>query len=179
MVSAASNTFIRTYMYERKTLQFSKYKKRETIHVFKCLKCENELHLRKYDLKKCSGYCRKCSDNNSAKTRGMRHRKRPYEALFNVFKRRTLKHKKTNTFTFEQFVNVIKNNKNCHYCKSEVYWTEHNISKNGESYNLDRKNNALGYDLENCVVCCWKCNESKKDNYSYDEWYLMTKHFRK
>lgn len=177
MVSAESNTLIRIYMYERKKLQKSKYKKRETVYVFKCNSCENELHLRKPDFKKCTGLCRGCSNDKSAKERGYLYRKKPYEALFNIFKRKTIKSGKINDISYEQFVKFTEQN-NCFYCYSSVFWTEYNVSENGSSYNLNRKNNTLGYTADNCVVCCWKCNESKKDNFSHEEWYGMTEYFR-
>lgn len=37
-------------------------------------------------------------------------------------------------------------------------------TKNGESYfynGIDRKNNAVGYEIENCIPCCSLCNTAK------------------
>lgn len=169
---------IRSYMYTRKGLQKGKYPKRETVFVFKCFECPEEVHLRQSDIDKSSGLCRKCADNNAAYARGQINRKRPFEALFNVFKRKTTKGGKENLLTYEQFL-AFTDQKVCHYCTASIYWADFNLTKNGSAYNLDRKDNSIGYSSDNCVACCWKCNESKKDNYSYEEWYGMTAYFRK
>lgn len=40
----------------------------------------------------------------------------------------------------------------CHYCGS----------KPGSNYGgIDRKDNSLGYHLENCLPCCFSCNSAK------------------
>ena len=165
-------------MYERKKLQKSKYKKRETIYVFKCKQCPEEIHLRSADLKRVTGFCRKCSDNISAKERGYLYRKKPYEALFNNFKKRTKRENKDNQLSYEEFLEFTKE-KQCHYCYDDIHWVEYNLTANGSSYNLDRKDNNRGYIMGNCVTCCWKCNESKKNNFTYEQWYGMTEYFRK
>lgn len=41
------------------------------------------------------------------------------------------------------------------------------------SYNLDRKDPAVGYQKDNCVVCCALCNRAKGDNFSYEEFLLI------
>ena len=64
--------------------------------------------------------------------------------------------------TFEQVKNLIT--KNCHYCSSKPFskrfkkmpWNSE-ILING----IDRKNNLLGYEIENCVPCCGICNRAK------------------
>jgi len=50
--------------------------------------------------------------------------------------------------------------------------------RGSRSYKLDRMNNDSGYTKDNCVVCCWKCNQSKGNRYTYEEWYGMTAYFR-
>ena len=42
------------------------------------------------------------------------------------------------------------------------------------SYFLDRKDNAQGYSVENCVPCCTRCNRGKGAAFSYEEWKEMT-----
>ena len=68
--------------------------------------------------------------------------------------------------------------KTCHYCNASVKWTEFNLLK-GQAYNLDRKDNDLPYTVENCVVCCERCNKAKREFFSYEEWYEMTECLRK
>lgn len=57
---------------------------------------------------------------------------------------------------------------NCHYCGCEPS-TIYRHGSNGEFvYNgIDRKNNDLGYIIDNCVSCCTLCNFSKR-NLSYN-----------
>ena len=94
-------------------------------------------------------------------------RKRPYESLYNRFV-----HKNEKRFpvelTYEEFITFTKTS-GCHYCGSAVQWSEYNISKKGNGYNLDRKDNALGYLIENLVVCCPRCNKARSDLFTYEQ----------
>lgn len=45
----------------------------------------------------------------------------------------------------------------------------YDCSSNGNNYNLDRKDNAVGYTVENCVVCCKSCNKTKWTSLDYEE----------
>jgi hypothetical protein len=55
------------------------------------------------------------------------------------------------SLTKEQFETTIQ--QNCYYCKKETT----SIHLNG----IDRKNNTIGYTIENCVSCCSECNYMK------------------
>lgn len=66
--------------------------------------------------------------------------------------------------TDAEFKNLTKNR--CYYCDVEA--KQQFIGNKGSPipyiYNgVDRKNNELGYILENCVSCCSQCNYSKND----------------
>lgn len=56
---------------------------------------------------------------------------------------------------------------NCHYCGD----APKNVMKRKNSYGMfvyngiDRIDNNLGYIENNCVSCCWKCNQKKKSNH--------------
>lgn len=69
---------------------------------------------------------------------------------------------------------------NCHYCNAIPANTFRGHKRKFKDtseflYNgIDRKENNIGYVLNNCVPCCQKCNFAKK-NYSYDEWVLWIK----
>jgi hypothetical protein len=52
----------------------------------------------------------------------------------------------------EETKQFLKNE--CFYCKD--------ISDNGYLNGIDRKDNNIGYDIDNCVTCCKMCNISKK-----------------
>jgi len=64
----------------------------------------------------------------------------------------------------------------CHYCHTPIRWNKHGKLT---AYNLDRKDSQLGYTVENCVVCCHRCNFGKARRFSYAEWYEMTECFRR
>lgn len=49
--------------------------------------------------------------------------------------------------TYDEFLHTI--NSVCHYCGST------------ESIGVDRKDNSIGYEIENCFPCCSKCNYFK------------------
>lgn len=55
----------------------------------------------------------------------------------------------------------------CFYCGAQP--NKSIISRGGETFiynGIDRKDNALGYTLENSAPCCWPCNELKGDRNS-------------
>lgn len=68
--------------------------------------------------------------------------------------------------TVEQFYELLQ--KDCFYCgikPSNVYDKRYyNIVYNG----VDRKDNSIGYTLENSVPCCKMCNISKNKNHIND-----------
>lgn len=94
-----------------------------------------------------------------------RFRLRPYESLYNWLVEHTARYGKYCELSYPQFLEFTKI-KNCHYCGLKVKWAKFNISVNGNSYNLDRKDNKVGYTKSNCVVCCSTCN-SMKSTLSY------------
>lgn len=54
----------------------------------------------------------------------------------------------------------ITENAVCHYCSGD-------LSATGS--NLDRKNNLVGYHVDNVVPCCAECNGIKSDKLNYVE----------
>lgn len=54
---------------------------------------------------------------------------------------------------------------NCDYCGTEPEKERKTACSNGAYvYNgIDRVDNSVGYVRENCVPCCWKCNQWKGD----------------
>ena len=75
--------------------------------------------------------------------------------------------KKTNRQQYEEF-EKFTHYQNCHYCSLPLKWMPHYAGKGG--WQLDRKDNSLGYSVENCVVCCKHCNLAKGKHFSYEEW---------
>jgi hypothetical protein len=133
-----------------------------------------------YEFKRWSGFCKKCSDLkkiDSIDRAKHTTSKRPYEALYNNLVKQSLRREKELKLTFEEFVEITKDD-NCHYCKSKVTWTKVNTTANGSRTNLDRKDNEKGYERDNVVVCCWRCNNGRGNLFSYEDWYGMTSYLR-
>jgi hypothetical protein len=105
--------------------------------------------------------------------KGEGNKLRPYEALYNYFLYSAKTRSITCTMSYEEFLRFTKQI-HCHYCDSKISWSSFAISKNGAKHNLDRKNNNLGYNKSNCVVCCWRCNRGKSSMFTYIEWRSMT-----
>lgn len=64
--------------------------------------------------------------------------------------------------------------KNCHYCNKSPKNVSGPKSMDYKEYGvyvyngIDRKNNLIGYEIENCVSCCETCNKAKLEM-SYEE----------
>lgn len=63
--------------------------------------------------------------------------------------------------TFEQFIELSQ--QPCFYCGAEKC-NDRNYQNNSWSYNgLDRLTSTKPHNLDNCVPCCWECNERKSN----------------
>jgi hypothetical protein len=129
------------------------------IYIFDC-SCKKELRVQKGGLARHSGKCVKCVKRN-------RH---PYRTLYNCFLTSVRRanerfgRKIPITLTFEQFLQLTEI-RMCGYCGNAVNWKEWGAGP----YNLDRKNNLKGYSQENVIVCCFKCNQMKRDFFTFEE----------
>lgn len=100
-------------------------------------------------------------DNLGAVNLVLRHYKRNAE-------KRELKFSLTN----DQFKDLIFGH--CHYCGSKPTLSKFTSSQSNRrdrelSYNgIDRVDNSMGYEYDNCVSCCHICNVAKSD-LSFDE----------
>lgn len=135
--------------------------------TFECVDCGNDIKSQISQLKTHSGKCRKCAQ-----------RKQPYEHILNELIHTCNKrgiHEVT--ITYNEFIEIIKDSK-CHYCEKELlfnpYTRDENSNYVSRAYQLDRKNNNLGYIVDNVVPCCWNCNRIKSDIYTYDEFLLLS-----
>ena len=91
------------------------------------------------------------------------NRGKPFGSLYYIIKYHALKHRHIGcSLTYEEFLEFTKINK-CYYCGGDIKWHAYWVEgKRNNHYNLDRKNNNLGYTKDNCVICCELCNYMKR-----------------
>lgn len=147
-----------------------------------CKKCLIDLEVRVNGFEKWSGHCKKCADElklSKARKTGDCNRIKPYEALYNRLKVLADKKNINISLTYKEFLTFV-NRPYCHYCLERVYFSKYNFN-DGYAYNLDRKDNnkKIGYTKKNCVTCCWRCNNSRSNLFTYEEWFAMTDFLRK
>lgn len=145
--------------------------------VFCDVECSNcgEIKTTRFDTLKSSKYpelCHSCINRDI-----------PFKSLYNYFIN-------TNKFrlkrcpieiSFKDFLEYTKI-KECHYCGDRIDWQPYRTSKSAyinTKYFLDRKDSSKGYNKDNIVVCCTRCNRGKANYFSYDEWYGMTEYLRR
>lgn len=107
----------------------------------------------------------KVTSNNlgrSSKSCGCSRRKRPFEWMYNKLKKRAKLRKIYCGFTYAEFLHFTSVT-TCSYCGEKIVWEPFPVRKQrySQAYNIDRIDNSKGYSLNNCVVCCWKCNKLK------------------
>jgi len=87
-----------------------------------------------------------------------------------------------NVFPKEVFKDFNKSKTECEYChitveKIKVLIDAHQLNKKkdtrGWSLEIDRKKPNYEYTKENCVWCCYWCNNAKTDEFSYDEFWKI------
>lgn len=142
------------------------------IFIFNCTSCNSELKVQQQYIPKHTGLCIRCSQFD-----------KPFKACYTSLMKSSKNRGYRVDITYEQFLEYTKQHE-CHYCNDEIKWLPHTtkdkkFSKDSRSYKLDRKDSSKSYSVENCVVCCWKCNSSKSNRYTYEEWYGMTEYFRR
>lgn len=92
----------------------------------------------------------------------------PINKLFGRYKREAKNRKLEFSLSKEQFIELIF--KDCFYCGDKPH-REYSIVKEQNKkedniliYNgIDRKNNTVGYNINNCVPCCYTCNKMKME----------------
>lgn len=66
-----------------------------------------------------------------------------------------------------------KQEKLCHYCGRNLEEIKRDIKTdilhNKNRFSIDRKDNDTGYQLDNIVLCCHKCNTIKSNIFTYEQ----------
>jgi RNA polymerase subunit RPABC4/transcription elongation factor Spt4 len=76
------------------------------------------------------------------------------------YKKQSKRDKKIFNLTYQQFYKIVTSK--CHYCGSD------------DNIGIDRKNNKIGYIINNSVSACWKCN-ALKGSKTYEEFLIQIK----
>lgn len=82
---------------------------------------------------------------------------------YHYYRSRAKRSGKIFNLTKEQFRDLV--NKNCYYCNSSPSNVANDKNCNGSyKYNgIDRVDNSSGYELDNVVPCCKRCNVAKSN----------------
>lgn len=93
-------------------------------------------------------YCKPCHNKRS------RENKNIPQSRFTTYQWGAKIRKLSFDLSLEEF--MLFWNKPCYYCENEI-----------DGIGLDRKDSSIGYNLNNIVPCCWRCNKSKSDQTTY------------
>lgn len=99
--------------------------------------------------------------------------------LFGKYKISAKKRNISFNLSKENFIELIK--KDCYYCgdiPSRVF-TQHNCSTNVTYNGIDRVDNKIGYEVNNCVPCCTICNTMKMQQTEKEFYNKITKIYNK
>lgn len=91
----------------------------------------------------------------------------PYGRVYKNYKNGAANRGLPFELSFEDAVKLFKSD--CHYCKSPL---SNSYSGGGSTWHyngIDRKDNSLGYTIDNCVPCCRICNIGKA-GLSYEDY---------
>lgn len=86
-------------------------------------------------------------------------RSRSIKGRFSELTRRAKRYDISCTIPFIKYEEIIEH-KSCHYCAEA-------LPEAGSG--LDRKDNTIGYTIENVVPCCTRCNKMKNSYLTYNE----------
>jgi hypothetical protein len=69
-----------------------------------------------------------------------------------------------------EFINWYKKqNKSCVYCNRPEKVVIKDKNKKSNRLTIDRKNNSKGYELNNIVLCCYRCNMIKSAEFTFKQ----------
>ena len=126
--------------------------------------CKNITVPRRSSLVKGPPLCKECNDRKM--------QKRPYESALRTLQRGAKERGHIVDLTYEEFIALCEV-PTCHYCGKDLNRTKYRSEGHGSPSLLDRKDSSLGYSKENCVPCCWECNNLKGAKFSYEEFKLI------
>lgn len=104
-----------------------------------------------------------CEHSSRISNRMLKNISASFNSLYLSYKHKANDRKLPFELTKDEFFILVK--KNCHYCGVEprqIKRTQTKYINEPFIYNgIDRINNSIGYDINNCVSCCGVCNQAK------------------
>jgi hypothetical protein len=154
----------------------TKNKHNKPVYSFYCSTegCENTVKCRRASLVKHPPICKDCQDVEKSY--------RPHEALWLKLQKSAKKRGLECSLTYEECFDLC-NIPTCEYCGEDLKRTVYkkHKQKDGPAYRtalIDRKDSSIGYTKDNCVSCCWYCNNLKSNRFTHDE-FLKLRYFIK
>lgn len=150
-----------------KVLECLPYVDKKRHRIWKCIcKCGSYLNVRATILNRnLQNNCHKCALKASGKSRILPNHGAAINHAYHCYKQSAIERNFSFKLSKKRFIKFTK--QNCHYCGISPYAIyghyRHNKNKaDGWKYNgIDRKDNKLGYTLDNSVTCCKICNRAK------------------
>ena len=161
---------IRNIGTENRSAKYRKYLCEHGKYKYQCKECGGSQicpHSKlKYQCKECEGsqicphdrqksHCKKCSDPIKVNIEQWIFKSRQYDKMRNIYD--------ADRFIDKCFMGgLIEDYKQCYYgdCKVNLQYTEYQ----DDLATIERLDNSIGHIKSNCVLCCLKCNVSKKSN---------------
>ena len=157
-------------MTENRTAKYLKYFCEHGKYKYQCRGCKGSQicshNKRKPHCRECKGSqicphkkikraCKKCSDPIKVNIEQWIFNSRQYDKMHNIYD--------ANRFLDKCFLKgLIEDYHQCYYgdCEVNLQYTEYQ----NDLATIERLDNSIGHIKSNCVLCCLKCNNSKKSN---------------
>lgn len=123
-------------------------------YTMECMSCG---FTQQTSIKSFYNKCKHCGNSGSKYTSKERQ-------LWNRYKSRAKLQGMVFTISEEEFSLIC--GQECFYCgtePSQIITLQRNTNNKLIYNGVDRKYDELGYSSGNCVACCWKCNQAKKN----------------
>ena len=92
------------------------------------------------------------------------------EGIYAVIKSSARRRNLSCNINREEFILWYNNQeKLCHYCNKTEKDALNDMNRKMKRLSIDRKDNSIGYQLDNIVLACYKCNMIKSNDISYEK----------
>lgn len=127
------------------------------VYFFWCSGCGQEISSQYTYFPKHSGKCRRCAQKG-----------KPFICAYTQMLGNKHKGRVEVDLSYEDFYELCLI-QDCHYCGVVINRSVQKGEKGYRGYFLDRMDNNLPYTKANCVPCCWLCNQTKGNRFTYEQ----------